>query len=154
VRPLALPAIALLIGCLAAAPVARAERVHGSVGVGGWSDPVHAGFGGWAGGDLWPWKRWGVRLDARIDAEGEPVRVEAALARILGDSRPHLVVSFHAGGGWSFPDDALLLSGGIAGQLGIVKPIALGLDGTVQNAIGEDGYRLHWLTTLSVLVAW
>jgi hypothetical protein len=139
---------------VAGAPAARAEPVHGSLGVGAWGEPIHGGWGVWGGAQLWPGGKWGARVDA-YGVEGfEALRLEAHVARIIGDARPHLVVAVHAGGGWAFGEDALLVSAGLDGELGLrVGPLALGLDGVVHGAASDDAFVLTFTSTLSLRAA-
>lgn len=129
---------------------ARPERVV--VGVGGWNDPIHTEFGLWAGGEAWPARRWGGRVDLFLVDASSPARVVASVAHILGDARPHLVVHLRGGLGWSFGEEAFVAAAGLAGRLGhrALGPLRLGLDGMLMLA----GDRLHLVSTLSVDLAW
>ena len=148
-------ALLVLVGvCVSAPAVARAEARKETValGVGGWNDPIHTEFGVWVGGEVWPARKWGGRVDLWLVDAQTPARLVASVAHILGDARPHLVVHLRGGAGWSFGEDTFVVGAGLAGRLGhrAFGPLRLGMDGMVQLA----GERVHLVSTLSLNLAW
>ena len=138
----------------AARAEAREERV--AIGVGGWNDPIHTEFGLWLGGEVWPARRWGGRVDLWLVDAQTPARGVISVAHILGDARPHLVVHLRGGAGWSFGEDAVVVGAGLGSRLGHHKlgPLRLGLDGMLQAVADDERLRLHLVTTLSLGAAW
>src|SRR5688572_29481350 len=136
--------VVVVVLALFGAAEARADgRAHVSIGAGGWSEPIHTDLGFWGGVEYWPRGKWGARADVYGVGAADAWWFEAGASRILGESRPHLVVSLHGGAGYATPDDALLLAVGLASQFGLkIGPLALGLDGTAHLAITGDRLRL------------
>jgi hypothetical protein len=128
---------ALVLAALLVAVPARAE-MHGAVAVGSHSEAVKPEFGGYAGAELWPGGLWGARVDAYFLHWKQGVLLEASAMRLLGSSRPHLVIAGHFGGGWDTRARAVALSAGLWTTLGLrLGPLALGLDAAVHPEIAR-----------------
>jgi hypothetical protein len=120
----------LAVLCLVALPQVAAARVHVGLGVGGLVEATAPTGGAWAGLEVWPVRRWGGRLDARL--QGDRVLLEASVATELGAARPHLAITLHLGGGVVFENDQVrpVFTIGIATLFGLhkVAPLAIALD--------------------------
>src|SRR5262245_16650200 len=151
-----LPAALALLAVVAVAPAARADkRSHLSIGAGGWNEPIHLDIGFWGGVEYWRPGRWGLRADVYGVGAADAWWFEGGVSRTLGEARPHLFVAMHGAAGYATPDDALLLSAGIASQFGLkLGPLALGLDGTFHAAITGDHLRFALTGIVALHTTW
>jgi hypothetical protein len=127
------------------------ERVHLHAGGGGHlaSEAPHTGF--WLTAGLQAPGRWGGRVDVLDD--GERGLWEGSVTYQLAATRPRLVIAFHAGGGWARAERAATLAVGVATQLGIIGPLALGFDASAHATL-EERPRFPLTGTAGILLAW
>lgn len=124
---------------LLAAAAARAdETTHLHAGGGAFlASTATPRRGGWLTAGVQAPGRWGGRLDVLDD--GERGFWEGSVSYQLAASRPRLVVAFHAGAGWARGErDAPSLAAGVATQLGIVGPLAVGFDAAAHLTIERE----------------
>jgi hypothetical protein len=129
----------VVLAALAAAPALARAEVHGTVAGGGLLRFDALGFGFWAAAEVWPGGLWGARLD--LDATTGPVLVEASVARALGATWRHLVVSIHGGAGADLADRGVSVAVGLASEVGLgIGPLGLAGDLTTHLVVW-DGRR-------------
>src|SRR5215468_2743665 len=102
---------------LAALASPAAAEVHATLAAGGALRFDAPSFGAWAAAELWPGGLWGARVD--VHATDGPLLIEGSVARALGATWRHLVVSVHAGGGADLDRQGVAVAAGFATELGL-----------------------------------
>jgi hypothetical protein len=134
---------------VAAWSVPAAADSHGAVAAGGLFRIDSPSLGVWGAAELWPGGLWGARAD--IHATSGPILVEGSVARALGATWRHLVVSVHAGAGADLDRSGIAIAAGLATELGLfVGPLALATDLTVHAIVWDGRDDLVVTVTLGV----
>src|SRR5687768_3036765 len=124
--------------------------MHLHVGGGGFLASGTPRLGVWLTAGVQAPGRWGGRVDVLDD--GQRGYWEGSATYQLAATRPRLVIAFHAGGGWA-RDGAASLAVGVATQLGIVGPLALGFDASGHITIEREP-RFPLTGTAGILLSW
>jgi hypothetical protein len=108
----------------------------------------HPALGIWGASEYWPaGSRWAARGEL-FGWQGPHLLLEAGVARLVGNSRPHLAISLHASLGAEVDDIAITGSAGFTVLLGIKGPFALALDATVRTVVWNDRLDLMIVNSL------
>lgn len=130
------------------------DRTHVALGVGGLSAQPDFQLGLWAGAEVAArHSRWGGRADVyAIGTELEAQLIEGAATYRLGATWPHFSIYGVLGAGVALPDPRLALAAGLSTELGLIKPLALGLLTTLHFVVVEEPEVLL-VTVLAVKVS-
>lgn len=120
---------------------------HATWGIGALGVLPGPDWGGWTGVSVWPHGPVGGRLDLWATGGLQPTRLEASLAYQLAATRPHLVLSGHAGLGMALSSASPGFAAGLCAELGhALGPFRILSDTALYMDLGGDEpVLLRWV---------
>lgn len=138
--------IGIALACFLWCPGATGDS-HATLGIGALGVLPGPDLGGWTGVSVCPKGPVGGRLDLWATRGLRPTHLEASLSYQLAATRPHLVLSGHAGLGMAFSSTSPTFVAGLSAELGhALGPFRILSDTALYMDLGGDEpVLLRWV---------